>query len=105
MKTEKENALSARLLHFGGDLVRSVEKWVDVLRGPPSKQALPLARYIGRRLVVLGEKDSVRSAARAMEANNIGAVLIEDRGGLVGLITDRDLALDVVGYHGDFIPL
>lgn len=63
-----------------------------------------LQPYLGRRLVVLHKGDSLQSAARAMESNNIGAVLIEDEGKIVGLVTDRDLALRALGYEGEWAP-
>jgi uncharacterized protein (DUF2267 family) len=36
-------------------------------------------------------------AARALENNNIGAVIVQDQGRVVGITTDRDLAVRVVG--------
>jgi uncharacterized protein (DUF2267 family) len=39
----------------------------------------------------------VLEAGRAIENNNIGAVVVHDRGQVVGIVTDRDLAVRVVG--------
>jgi uncharacterized protein (DUF2267 family) len=38
----------------------------------------------------------VLDAARAIEHNNIGAVVVVDRGSVAGIVTDRDLALRVL---------
>lgn len=69
-----------------------------VRRARPARPPSPpkgrfLDRYLGRRLVILNEEDDVYSAARAMEANAIGAVLVERGGRIVGIVTDRDLLL------------
>ncbi len=58
---------------------------------------MPLKWYRRRRLVALNRKTPVLDAARAIEANNIGCVVIQDQGALCGIITDRDLAIRVVG--------
>jgi uncharacterized protein (DUF2267 family)/predicted transcriptional regulator len=43
----------------------------------------------------------VRDAARAIESNKIGAVVLQDQGKIVGILTDRDLAIRVVGQARD----
>jgi uncharacterized protein (DUF2267 family)/predicted transcriptional regulator len=48
-------------------------------------------------MVVLDSNDSVLQAARAIENNNIGAVVVQNKGRVVGLVTDRDLAVRVLG--------
>src|SRR5690606_36883834 len=40
-------------------------------------------------------------AARAIENNNIGAVVVQDKGSVVGIVTDRDLTVRVVGQGRD----
>jgi CBS domain-containing protein/uncharacterized protein (DUF2267 family) len=45
------------------------------------------------RMVVLRSDATAYDAARAMYANHVGAVLITEQGALVGIVTDRDLAL------------
>lgn len=57
--------------------------------------------YRRPRLVVLKTKSSVLEAARAIENNNIGAVIVQDKGRVVGIITDRDLTVRVVGQGLD----
>ncbi len=48
------------------------------------------------RLVALHARRPVLEAARAIEKNNIGAVVVQEQGCVVGIVTDRDLALRVV---------
>jgi uncharacterized protein (DUF2267 family)/predicted transcriptional regulator len=52
-------------------------------------------------MVVLKPDSSARDAARAIEHNRIGAVVVQDKGRVVGIVTDRDLALRVLGFARD----
>jgi uncharacterized protein (DUF2267 family) len=58
---------------------------------------MSLEFYCRDRLVVLGTDATAYEAARAMQANHIGAIVVEDRDGVTGIITDRDIALRVAG--------
>jgi CBS domain-containing protein/uncharacterized protein (DUF2267 family) len=58
---------------------------------------MSLGLYVRPRLVVLGPRASAFEAARAIENNNIGAVVVQEKGEVVGIVTDRDLAVRVVG--------
>jgi len=49
------------------------------------------------RIVVLGANSTVGEAVRALAATSVGALLVEDAGKLVGIVTNRDLTLRVVG--------
>jgi CBS domain-containing protein len=50
----------------------------------------------------VGESDTVVEAARIMEADDIGSIPVVDRDQiLLGMITDRDIALRVVGAGRD----
>jgi uncharacterized protein (DUF2267 family) len=51
--------------------------------------------------VALNSGTHVLEAARAIENNNIGAVVVQDRGRVVGIVTDRDLTVRVVGQGLD----
>jgi uncharacterized protein (DUF2267 family) len=53
-------------------------------------------------MVVLGRRSMAYQAARAMADNHIGAVLVSQPPGIAGILTDRDLALAVLG--GDLDP-
>jgi CBS domain-containing protein/uncharacterized protein (DUF2267 family) len=57
---------------------------------------MTLRSYTRSRLVVLASTASVVEAARAMEANDIGTVIVQDAGRVAGLLTDRDVALRVI---------
>jgi uncharacterized protein (DUF2267 family) len=48
-------------------------------------------------MVALRPDSSVLEGARAIENNNIGAVIVHDAGRVVGIVTDRDLTVRVVG--------
>ncbi len=62
---------------------------------------MSLRWYRMPRLVVLNPDSPVLEAARAIESNNIGAVVVQERGRVVGIVTDRDLAIRVVGQALD----
>ena len=57
---------------------------------------MSLERFRGT-LVVLTRQSKAYQAARAMADNHIGAVLVSEPHGLAGIVTDRDLALAVLG--------
>jgi CBS domain-containing protein/uncharacterized protein (DUF2267 family) len=61
-----------------------------------------LERFRRNRMIVLNRESMAYQAARAMEDNHIGAVLVSGPQGLAGIVTDRDLALAVLG--GDLDP-
>ncbi|HEY8367773.1 MAG TPA: CBS domain-containing protein, partial [Thermodesulfobacteriota bacterium] len=60
-----------------------------------------LKLYVRPRLVVLNPNTPVLGAARALENNNIGAVVVQREGQVVGIVTDRDLTVRVVGRARD----
>ncbi|MEP7226627.1 MAG: DUF2267 domain-containing protein [Gemmatimonadales bacterium] len=62
---------------------------------------MSLRWYLRPRLVALNSGTPVLEAARAIENNNIGAVVVQDRGRVVGIATDRDLTVRVVGQGLD----
>lgn len=53
--------------------------------------------YRRPRLVVLRPNSSVLEAARAIEQNRIGAVVVQHKGRVAGIVTDRDLAVRALG--------
>src|SRR5688572_23179508 len=61
------------------------------------RAAMSLDRFMRSRLVVQSPSTRIYDAVRAMEDNAIGAVLVHDGGRLVGIVTDRDLCLKVIG--------
>lgn len=62
---------------------------------------MSLRWYRRPRLVVLKPDSPVLDAARAIEQNRIGAVVVQDRGRVVGIVTDRDLAVRALGRGRD----
>jgi CBS domain-containing protein/uncharacterized protein (DUF2267 family) len=58
---------------------------------------MSLKWYLRPRLVALDAGAPVLEGARALESNNIGAIMVQDRGRIAGIVTDRDLAVRVVG--------
>jgi CBS domain-containing protein len=63
---------------------------------------MSLERFRRTRMVVLSRHSTAYQAARAMADNHIGSVLVSEPQGLAGMITDRDLALAVLGGIGNF---
>lgn len=60
-----------------------------------------LGLYRHARLIVQSESTTAIEAALAMQTNAIGCVLVSDGRRIVGIVTDRDLALRVVGAGRD----
>lgn len=58
---------------------------------------MSLERFRRTRMVVLNRRSTPYQAARAMADNHIGAVLVSEPSGIAGIMTDRDLALAVLG--------
>lgn len=61
-----------------------------------------LERFRRNKMIVLNRQSMAYQAARAMEDNHIGAILVSGAQALAGIVTDRDLALAVLG--GDLDP-
>lgn len=58
---------------------------------------MSLERFRRTRMIILNQGSTAYQAARAMADNHIGAVLVSGPSGITGVITDRDLALAVLG--------
>src|ERR1051325_1662139 len=58
---------------------------------------MSLKWYRRPRLVVLNTDTTALDAARAIENNSIGSVVVQDEGRVVGIVTDRDIAIRVTG--------
>ena len=63
---------------------------------------MTLEQFRRTKMVMLNRQSMAYQAARAMADNHIGSVLVSEPQGLAGIITDRDLALAVLG--GDLDP-
>lgn len=62
---------------------------------------MSLRWYRRRRLVVLKPGSPVLDAARAIGQNRIGAVVVQEQGRVVGILTDRDLTTRVLAHQRD----
>ena len=58
---------------------------------------MSLESFRRTRMVILTRQSKIYQAARAMADNHIGSVLVSGPNGLAGIVTDRDLALAVIG--------
>lgn len=64
-------------------------------------RCMSLAKYTQARLVIQHPDTLVYDALRAMEDNHIGAIVVHDGTDVVGIVTDRDLALRVLVHDHD----
>src|SRR5258708_10537858 len=62
---------------------------------------MSLHDYRNPKTLILGADASVYEAARAMADRQLGSVLIVEHGRVAGIVTDRDLALDVVAQSSN----
>jgi|GEM_PF-396547 len=62
---------------------------------------MSLEAYRHARAIVQNERVGVIEAALAMRLNEIGCVLVSDTSSVVGIVTDRDLALRVIAAGRD----
>ncbi len=58
---------------------------------------MPIKDLIKRKVVVVEPDDPVKLAARRMEDKMVGSLVVIDGDKPVGILTDRDIALRVVG--------
>src|SRR5438477_11514557 len=70
----------------------------DLADGAPlsSAKKRSAGAYRNPKAVVLPPSATIYDAARAMAENQIGAALIAEQGEILGIVTDRDLVLDVI---------
>lgn len=57
---------------------------------------MSLEKYRRPRMIVLNPRSTAYEAVRAMVDNHVGAILVHDSKELVGVVTDRDIAIEVV---------
>jgi len=64
---------------------------------------MSLGTTLTRKVITAGPKDSLAQAAKLMEQNNVGAIVVIERNRPVGIVTDRDLALAALvrGFSAD----
>lgn len=62
---------------------------------------MSLRSYQWPRLVILKPNTSVLEAARTLDNNQVGAIVVQHEGRVAGIVTDRDLAVRVLGQGLD----
>ncbi len=62
---------------------------------------MSLESYCNRKVIVMNPMATAHEAARAMSRHQIGAVLVGEHKHVEGIVTDRDLAVAVVGTGAD----
>ncbi len=66
---------------------------------------MPISELCNREVVIVSPRDTALEAARLMRQHHVGDVLVvEERGGVrmpVGIITDRDLVLEILAPRLD----
>lgn len=60
-----------------------------------------VSEIMTKNLVTVGIASAVSEAAKKMLSENVGTVLVTDKGQLKGLVTDRQIATKVVGTGKD----
>ena len=55
-----------------------------------------LMEETGHSLCAIGSDDTVFSALQLMATENVGAVMVEDKGHIVGIFTERDYARKII---------
>jgi len=62
---------------------------------------MPVGRYVYRMPHAVSESEPVRAAAQLMERESVGCVVLVEDGRPVGMLTDRDIALRILGHKLD----
>lgn len=63
---------------------------------------MSLSKMLTRKAISVQPHDSLADAARLMESENVGAIVVTERNRPVGIVTDRDLAFALC--TGDHSP-
>ena len=64
-----------------------------------TSQLATLLEAKGRNVHTIAATDSIDAAARSMAQHNVGALLVTDEAGPVGIVTERDVLLRVVALR------
>ncbi len=51
--------------------------------------------FMSKNLVTVTPEEAITDIAAKMKENNVGAIVVEKEGEIVGIITDRDVALSI----------
>jgi CBS domain-containing protein len=63
--------------------------------------AMSLREFCQRNVVSISPESNIIEACRLMKTNNIGCLVVQERGKMCGILTDRDIALKVTGENKD----
>ncbi|HEY3302711.1 MAG TPA: CBS domain-containing protein [Candidatus Binatia bacterium] len=58
---------------------------------------MSLREFCQRKVISISPESNILEACRLMETNNIGCLVVQERGKMCGILTDRDIALKVTG--------
>jgi len=61
----------------------------------------PVQKFIRKKVVTLDANDTIEKAARTMRDEQIGSVLVSEKGEMVGIVTERDVLYKVVAGGKD----
>lgn len=62
---------------------------------------MSLQEFCRRRVISISPESNIVEACRMMGEKNVGCMVVEERGKLCGILTDRDVALKVTGEKRD----
>jgi CBS domain-containing protein len=71
-----------------------IKRLFTILRG--ERPSIPLQEVMQKGVVVLESSKSALDAAKVMEKNKIGSVVVVEKGKAVGIVTERDIVRRVV---------
>lgn len=71
----------------------------------PEEVDLPISQCMGKGVIVLASKKSVVDAAKIMEKNRIGSVVVTEKGRAVGIVTERDIVRKIVARKKSYKTL
>ena len=62
---------------------------------------MSLREFCQRKVISLSPESNIVEACRLMATNNIGCLVVQEKGKMCGILTDRDIALKVTGQNRD----
>ncbi|MCX8202363.1 MAG: CBS domain-containing protein [Candidatus Micrarchaeota archaeon] len=71
-----------------------IRRFIKILRG--ERPSIPLEAVMQKGVVVLESSKSALDAAKTMEKNKIGSIIVVEKGKAVGIVTERDLVRRVI---------
>lgn len=62
---------------------------------------MSLREFCQRKVISVAPETSIVEACRLMETNDIGCLVVQEKGKMCGIVTDRDVALKICGQRKD----